>query len=138
MTVNELYDLFERGGTAFGILVEDKLVGVLTIDVPNDVFGVSYEDYHEEANSENTIYIENCAVIPDYRGNGFQRILVLYAEEWLKRTVSKCEYFMCTVSPNNRPSHYSMEKIGYSVIATDRMYGDNLRDVLCKVNKWLW
>lgn len=132
LTSEEVREIFKRGGAAFGIEMRDKVVGILTIDVPNDVFGVSYEDYYAGAEQNNTMYIENCAVLPEFRGNSFQRILVRHAESWLKQTTPKCEYFMCTVAPDNKASHHSMEMLGYSVVATDRMYGNNLRDVMWK------
>ena len=132
LTTAEVFEIFTRGGAAFGIKMQNKIVGILTIDVPNDVFGVSYEDYYNGANNDNTMYIENCAVLPEYRGNSFQRVLVKHAENWLRTRIPDCKYFMCTVAPNNGASHHSMEMLGYSVIATDRMYGNNLRDVMCK------
>ena len=132
LTTDEVFEIFTRGGAAFGIKMQNKIVGILTIDVPNDVFGVSYEDYYNGADNDNTMYIENCAVLPAYRGNSFQRVLVKHAENWLRSRIPDCEYFMCTVAPNNGASHHSMEMLGYSVIATDRMYGNNLRDVMCK------
>lgn len=112
-------------------LAVDVIAGFLLVHFP----GTSSDNmarYMNLAQSEydHVTYMDSAAVDPKFRGNHLQQRLILQAEEELKGT--PYYHLMCTVHPENQYSLNNMKKLGYQVVAKDRMYGGLPRLVLYK------
>jgi len=106
ISMGRWHDHFARavelyGGYIVDLIVDSKLAGqsvVYTIDLSGKMFGVIY-------------YI---AILPEYRGHGYSRILLASSEEAL--TVLSAEYLVATISGENTPSIRLFESMDYSII----------------------
>lgn len=105
ISMGRWHDHFARavelyGGYIVDLIVDGKLAGqsvVYTIDLGGKVFGVIY-------------YI---AILPEYRGHGYSRILLASSEEAL--TLLSADYLVATISGENKLSIRLFESMDYSI-----------------------
>lgn len=88
-----------------------------------------YVDLNKEEYKK-TAYMDSIAVLPEYRGNGFQRELLVYAERF--QELKEYEHLMATVSPKNPNSLNNFLSMGYKKICKDIKYGGLERYILYK------
>lgn len=79
---------------------------------------------------DEVVHMESSVVLPEYRGNGLQSKLLLYAERLIDKT--KYHYFMATVSPENPASYKNLEKNKYKLVLTKEKYGGLIRRIYLK------
>lgn len=115
------------------------LVAQTDLDVIAGFFIVKYPEREENLGKyldftdeqlEKVVLMDSVAILPEFRGNGLQGILVKWAEE--KIDPARFRYLMCTVHPDNVYSLHNMQKLGYEVKKTVTCYGNNIRNVLLK------
>lgn len=117
------YKAFEaESGTLAGVFIA-ALPGDREENLGRDI-GLSQEELGKVA------HMESVAILPEYRGNGLQYILMKTAEEELRKQGFR--HLMCTVHPENKYSRNNMIKQGYRVVLTKEKYGGYLRDILLK------
>lgn len=117
------YKAFEaESGTLAGVFIA-ALPGDREENLGRDI-GLSQEELGKVA------HMESVAILPEYRGNGLQYILMKTAEEELRKHGFR--HLMCTVHPENKYSRNNMIKQGYRVVLTKEKYGGYLRDILLK------
>lgn len=75
-------------------------------------------------------HMESAVVLPKYRGNHLQVLMLQYAESIMDK--EQYTYLMATVSPDNPASYRSLESNGYQVVMTKEKYGGMLRRIYCK------
>lgn len=75
-------------------------------------------------------HMDTVAVHPHFRGYGLQRLLVLKAEEELRKAGYR--HLLCTVHPDNRFSRTNMEKAGYRIAKQVLKYGGLPRLIMWK------
>lgn len=75
-------------------------------------------------------HMESAVVLPKYRGNHLQVLMLQYAESIMDK--EQYTYLMATVSPDNPASYRSLESNGYQVMMTKEKYGGMLRRIYCK------
>lgn len=78
-----------------------------------------------------TAHMDSAAVLPKYRGNHLQYLLMQKAEAVLRAL--GYHYLLCTIHPDNRYSKENALRQGYRVMKTTEKYGGYLRDILMKV-----
>lgn len=108
-----------------------QLAGVLMITFP----GLSEENLGNDIGFSKeqllkTVHMESAAVLPKYRGNHLQYLLMQKAEGEAAE-MGYC-YLMCTIHPENRYSKGNATRQGYHVMKTKEKYGGLLRDILLK------
>lgn len=127
------HSLTEGNGIGYKAFEADSgaLAGVFIATLPGDReenlgrdIGLSQEELGKVA------HMESVAILPEYRGNGLQYILMKTAEDELRK--QGCRHLMCTVHPENKYSRNNMIKQGYQVVLTKEKYGGYLRDILLK------
>ncbi|MCI7813584.1 MAG: GNAT family N-acetyltransferase [Lachnospiraceae bacterium] len=77
------------------------------------------------------VYMDSAAVLPKYRGNHLQAILLQAAEEVLDE-MPQYRYRMATVCPDNCYSLQNMQRGGYTILTTVKKYGNFLRHIMYK------
>lgn len=100
----------------FALIAEfgSTTAGFLIVYYPgNDDGNLGAYVRNEDVHKEDVAHMESVAVLPKFRGNGLQRMLVGIAESFLKENI---KYIMCTVHPDNYPSFSSFTRCGYNVI----------------------
>lgn len=120
----------ERG---FSCLAEcdGKAVGFLIVHIP----GSGEENLGRdvplpEKELAYTAHMESAAVLPQYRGHGIQRMLMMEAEKELKR--KGFHYAAGTVSPDNPYSMNNCLMLGYMTAAVKPKYGGLMRNIILK------
>ncbi len=121
-------------GKGFGVVATDsqgKIIGSFIMRYP----GYSEDNLGRdiglsEDKLPSVVHMESAVVLPEYRGNGIQQKMLLYAEELID--TDKYRYFMSTVSPDNPASFRSLEKMGYRHILTKEKYGGLTRRIYLK------
>lgn len=108
-----------------------QLAGVLMITFP----GLAQENLgndigFSEEQLLRTAHMESAAVLPQYRGNRLQYLLMQSAEK--EAAERGYGYLMCTIHPENRYSKENALRQGYQVMKTKEKYGGLLRDILLK------
>lgn len=108
-----------------------QLAGVLMVTFP----GISEENLGNDVGFSKeqllkTAHMESAAVLPKYRGNHLQYLLMQRAEK--EAAEMGYGYLMCTIHPGNRYSKENAMRQGYQVIKTKEKYGGLLRDILLK------
>ena len=73
--------------------------------------------------------MDTAAVDPLHRGHRLEKRMLLYAETQLP---GDARLLMCTVSPDNPASLWSLQSVGYRIAATKEKYGGFLRHILVK------
>ena len=82
-----------------------------------------------EAELDRVALMDVAAVLPEHRGHGLERRMLLWAEEQLP---ARFDRLMCTVSPANPASLHSIERSGYRAVLTKEKYGGHLRHIMLK------
>ena len=117
----------------FGVLAESaagETAGFLMVVLP----GRSEENLGRdiglpEAELDRVALMDVAAVLPEHRGHGLERRMLLWAEEQLP---ARFDRLMCTVSPANPASLHSIERSGYRAVLTKEKYGGHLRHIMLK------
>ncbi len=117
------YKAFEKDSGALAGVFIAALPGNREENLGRDI-GLSQEELGKVA------HMESVAILPEYRGNGLQYVLMNTAEEELRKQGYR--YLMCTVHPENIYSKNNIIKQGYQVVMTKEKYGGYLRDILLK------
>ena len=75
-------------------------------------------------------HMESSVILPEHRGQHFQRKLLKECEEWIKER----GYFwvLSTVHPDNLPSYKSLISTGYFPLRHLKMYGNRDRIIMGK------
>ena len=129
----EFEEYFLENGKILGCVTKEKskliAIGVLVR------FGYNKENYGYDLGIEGEKLlkigqIDTVAVLEEYRGNKLQYLLIKYLEELAQ---SMGINIMCaTVSPYNKYSLYTFEKLGYQVKKDKLKYGGLRRYILSK------
>lgn len=92
-------------GTILILLENNKIIGMGTLDVINDIFkGIKYG------------YLNNICIDPEYQGKGLGNYLL---KELEKLAIKKeCKYLMLTSNKNRIIAHKLYLKNGYEIIDT--------------------
>lgn len=108
---------------------EDLIVGFLIVRFPRNAEDNLALDSDRDICPGTVFHIESVAILPEYRGNGLQKTLIMEGE---KIAVHKgFGVAMATVSPYNQYSLSNMADLGYSIIDTRPKYG-SVRNILFK------
>ena len=123
--------LEDRGFGVAACTEDGRLAGMLLMDFP----GLSEDNLGWDAGIPETelprvCLMETAAVLPEHRGHGLERRMLLFAEAHLEG--SSFRYLMTTISPDNPASLRSAERCGYRVLMTKEKYGGHLRHILMK------
>lgn len=115
-------DHLERCGRILGLFAEDRLIayGVLGIPGPEDInfgemIGLPPEDRGRVA------HIDGAAVLPAWRSNGLQRILIAWRLD-LARRMGR-DIALTTVAPENFPSLRNLLAEGMTIRALKQKFG---------------
>jgi ribosomal protein S18 acetylase RimI-like enzyme len=124
----------ESEGCIIGLWIECRLVAYLIIRYPDrNTDNLGYDLGFEENDLIKVAHIESVAVCPEYRGYGFQRRLIKYAEKEIK--IKKYKYILATVSPSNKYSLENFIKSGYKIGKLVVKYNGNDRYIVVKKTK---
>lgn len=105
-----------------GFLIAERHInpnGELAEEIPKDEISSSIE-------------MDNAGVLPKYRGNHLQEILILKAESIMKERDASIKYSYATVHPDNLASLKTLEKTGYKKYKEKLMYGGKIRYIMRK------
>lgn len=121
----------EDAGITYLVLGDDNVMGFLIIDIPGECehnlgldIGLGKQDL------AGVVHMDTIVVLPEYRGQGLQKIMLRYGEERMKER--GCTDFMATVHPNNTASLKSFLDNGYDIQKTKLKYYGYLRHILHK------
>ena len=110
-----------------GFLIAERHInpnGELAEEIPKDEISSSIE-------------MDNAGVLPKYRGNHLQEILILKAESIMKERDASIKYSYATVHPDNLASLKTLEKTGYKKYKEKLMYGGKIRYIMRKELLWV-
>ena len=149
--IKYLYDIIEnKEWYAIGLADYDKILNKLNDEAiivkalyNNELAGFliaerhinpTYELAEEMPKDElsSSIEMDNAGVLPKYRGNHLQEILILKAESIMKERDNSIKYSYTTVHPDNLASLKSLENIGYKKYKEKLMYGGKIRYIMRK------
>lgn len=95
----------DSSGTVLIMEIDNKIVGMGTIDILNDMFrNIRYG------------YLNNICINPDYQNKGLGTILINEIEKYAKE--NNCEYLMLTSNKSRISAHKLYLKNGYEIIDT--------------------
>ena len=122
-------------GRMFGFFAVEETSGktaaVFTVDIPgNSSENLGREIGLQEDQFSLVAHMDTAAVLPEYRGNHLQVLLMQTAEQELKERGYR--YLMCTVHPENPYSLHNVLRQGYQVVAEKEKYGGLRRNILLK------
>lgn len=104
---NKNYDVINMNptGMIFVILVDNKIVGMATIDILNDIFkNIKYG------------YVNNVCIDPDYQGQGLSKKLM---NKILDYGINNgLEYIMLTSNKKRITAHKLYKSMGYEIVDT--------------------
>ncbi len=90
----------------FVLEIEDKIIGMVCIDILNDIFkGIYYG------------YLNNICILKKYQNMGYATYLLNYAEKFAKD--NGCAYIMLTSNDNRIFAHKMYLKNNYKIIDTN-------------------
>lgn len=110
---------------------KEKIIGFLMVRIPGleeDNLGLDINLPEDKRNL--VAHIESVAVLPEYRGNGIHKSLLLEAEDILEKR--GFQYFMATVYPENGASLSNFLWAGYEIASTKQKYSGLMRHILLK------
>lgn len=109
--------------------VDDAIAGFLVVSYPRG--NEKCLEYIPDSSGRNiNAEICNCAVLPQYRGRGLQRILMNCAEKEMPTWVRN---LICTTHPDNFPSYCNIRRCGYEeVTVVKKMYDSSPRCIFLK------
>lgn len=110
---------------------EDKICGFFLVHIP----GKGHENMGYDINLppnklEKVAHMDSVAILPEFRGNHLQSLLLKQAECILKSKGFTC--FLATVHPENKYSLQNFLSSGYGVKKTVKKYGGLIRYILFK------
>lgn len=109
----------------------EEIAGIFLVTFPGlSEENLGYEIDFSEEQLLLTAHMDSAAVLPKYRGNRLQYLLMQKAEADLRE--AGCRYLLCTIHPENRFSKENALRQGYRVVKTTEKYGGYLRDILLK------
>lgn len=118
-------------GTVLKAVADERIVGFLIIHVPGDSKDNLGNQLHFEKKQLNEVlHMESMIVIPEARGAGIQRKLLLEAERMIPRDNDK--YILATVHPDNVYSRRNFRQMGYEEAAFAKKYGGLPRIIMKK------
>lgn len=127
----ERYNIFINDGYCYVAVFKGKIIGYfLTYILKEDGTNLYKLLNDHYGNSDNIIEVINFGVLPDFRGFGLQKKMMLRLEKDLKD--SKFKKFVCTVHPDNKYSLNNMLDNGYEIVMTTKLYGGLDRHVIVK------
>jgi ribosomal protein S18 acetylase RimI-like enzyme len=109
-----------------------RMIAGFSVYFPNETD--SYANWLDEKYPLNTVaHMDNCAVLPNYRGKKLQAYLCESCEQILKSEFPERVNLMCTVHPKNKPSLKNMQYCDYKVQKrVENMYGGFPRLIMYK------
>ena len=78
----------------------------------------------------NVAHMESAAVLPEFRGNGIQKKLLIYGKDHLAEHFPAVKYITATVAPLNIPSLKSFKAAGFKEMLTKEKYNGHMRIIL--------
>lgn len=119
------------GFILLAVTEERQTAGFFMVDFPGSKEKNLGKFLHlDERELRLTAHMDSAAVLEEYRGFHLQSRLLEAAERELEHDPHK--YLMCTVHPDNHASLHTMQRHGYVIVATQKMYGGLMRHVLYK------
>jgi ribosomal protein S18 acetylase RimI-like enzyme len=124
----------DEGGFILKAVYNHEIVGFLIVRIPKfEEDNLGFDIHLEHSELEKVAHIESVGILPDHRGKGLQKQLMMEAENLLRK--KGFTYLMATVHPKNLPSLNNFIKSGYEIVKTVKKYGGMERHVLLKENK---
>lgn len=120
----------EEKGFSLVATTEDKIAGYILVRFPKQDDDNLGKHVKENIDLNKVAHMESTAVLPEFRNNGIQKLLLQKAEENLKET-DYC-YYMGTVDPNNEYSLRTLVGRKYNIIDTVEKYGGLRRNIMYK------
>lgn len=127
LTVEEIKQMLAKQGVMVGAFVDKKLVGYHSVFFPEeDEENIGRDINLSDENLNLVFHLEASFVIPEYRGNGLQKIMSLVLLD-LVREMQHYRYLCETVSPNNIASIKSTLAIHTCIVNVKSKYDGKLR-----------
>lgn len=120
----------EEKGFSLVALKEEKIAGYIVVRFPKQDEDNLGKHVKEKIDLNKVAHMESTAVLPEFRNNGIQKLLLEKAEDKLKDT-EYC-YYMGTVAPDNEYSLKTLLGRKYTVIDTAKKYGGLQRNIMYK------
>lgn len=120
----------QEKGFSLVATTEEKIAGYIVVRFPKQDSDNLGKHVKEEIDLNKVAHMESTAVLPEFRNNGIQKLLLEKAEDKLKET-DYC-YYMGTVDPTNEYSLRTLVGKQYSVLETVEKYGGLKRNIMYK------
>ncbi len=131
MEYDKILKKLEDNAIIVKALYKDELVGFLIAERHINPNSELAEEMPKDELSS-SIEMDNAGVLPKYRGNHLQEILILKAESIMKERDNSIKYSYATVHPDNLASLKTLEKAGYKKYKEKLMYGGKIRYIMRK------
>ena len=114
-------------GFALLCMADDKPAGTLLVRLP----GLKEDNLGRdlmlgEDKLMNVAHMESAAVLPEFRGNGIQKKLLIYGKDYLAGYFPTVKYITATVAPLNIPSLKSFKAAGFKEMLTKEKYNGHI------------
>lgn len=121
----------QQEGFALLCMADDKPAGTLLVRLP----GLKEDNLGRdlmlgEDKLMNVAHMESAAVLPEFRGNGIQKKLLIYGKDYLAGHFPAVKYITATVAPLNIPSLKSFKAAGFKEMLTKEKYNGHMRIIL--------
>lgn len=124
----------DREGFTLLALINGKPVGFMIVRIPETAEDhLGYDLAFHDIQMKQSAHMESVGVLPDFRGQGIQQILLKHAEKYLIQ-MGFC-LFLATVHPDNAASLKSFRNLNYKIMRKAIKYGGKERLILCKEYK---
>ena len=120
----------EEKGFSLVAMSEEKIAGYIVVRFPKQDDDNLGKHVKENIDLNKVVHMESTAVLPEFRNNGIQKLLLEEAEKKLAET-EYC-YYMGTVDPDNEFSLRTLTGRNYNVIDTVEKYGGLKRNIMYK------
>lgn len=108
-----------------------ETAGVFLAAIPGlDESNMGYDIGLPKSALPQAVHMDSVAVLPQYRGNGLQYLLMQRAESDLKE--QGFQYLLCTVHPENQYSRNNILRQGYRFVLQKKKYNGTIRDIMLK------
>jgi hypothetical protein len=115
-------------GLMLGVFAANQLIAFRALLVPAiDDEHLGWDIGLSEDELAKVIYQEISCVLPEFRGNGLQKILAVLIMEELSKQDHPYRYICCTVAPFNIPSLKDKFAQGMHIATVKEKYGGRLR-----------
>lgn len=91
------------------LVFEDKIIGHIKYDIILDIFG----------RGKSYMYISDLCIHPNYRGNGYSKLLMNYCER--DAINNNCKYIFLNSSEFRKTAHKLYDSLGY-IVRDSRIY----------------